>query len=73
VSYDESGFCMTPCVPYAWQEKGKMLTAESVKSKRLNIAGFINKYNMNSEALIACIDNFYENSENKSKKIYYNG
>ncbi len=76
--YDESGFCMTPCVPYAWQEKGKTLTAESVKSERLNMAGFMNKnniltayisgYNMNSEAVIACIDNFYEKSENKSKK-----
>jgi transposase len=76
--YDESGFSLTPCVPYAWQEKGKTLTAESVRSKRLNVAGFMNKNNilsayisennMNSEALIACIDNFYENSENKSKK-----
>jgi len=34
--YDESGFSLTPCVPYAWQEKWKTLTAESVKSKRLN-------------------------------------
>jgi len=52
---------MTPCVPYAWQEKGKVLTAESVKSKKMNIAGFMNKNNvlsayisennMNSEAL----------------------
>jgi transposase len=76
--YDESGFSLTPCIPYAWQEKGKTLTAESVKSKRLNVAGFMNKnniltayiseYNMNSESLIACIDNFYENSENRSKK-----
>ncbi len=51
---------------------------KSVKSKRLNVAGFINKnnmltaytseQNMNSESLIACIDNFYETSENKSKK-----
>lgn len=76
--YDESGFCLTPCVPYAWQEKGKPLTAESVKSKRLNVAGFMNKNNMltayisecniSSEAVIACTDNFYENSENKNKK-----
>ena len=81
--YDESGFCLTPCVPYAWQKKGKPLTAESVKSKRLNVAGFMNKNNIltayvsecdiSSEAVIACTDNFYENSENKSKKIYYNG
>ena len=81
--YDESGFCLTPCVPYAWQKKGKPLTAESVKSKRLNVAGFMNKSNIltayisecniSSEAVIACTDNFYENSENKSKKKYYNG
>ena len=62
----------------AWQKKGKPLTAESVKSKRLNVAGFMNKNNIltayisecdiSSEAVIACADNFYENSENKSKK-----
>ncbi|MDD1422837.1 transposase [Dolichospermum sp. ST_sed1] len=81
--YDESGFSLTPYIPYAWQEKGKTLTAESVRSKRLNVAGFMNKnnmltayiseYDMNSESLIACIDSFYENSENRSKKKYYNG
>ncbi len=78
--YDESGFSLTPYIPYAWQEKGKPLTAESVRSKRLNVAGFMSKnniltayiseYNMNSESLIACIESFYENSENRSKKKY---
>lgn len=76
--YDESGFGMTPCVPYAWQEKGTTLTAGSVKSKRLNVAGFMNRNNVltayisecniSSEAVITCIDNFCEQSENNSKK-----
>jgi len=76
--YDESGFSLTPHIPYAWQEKGKTLTAESVRSERLDVACFMNKnniltayiseYDMNSESLIACIDSFYENSENRSKK-----
>lgn len=77
---DESGFCMTPSVPYAWQKKGETIAVASLKSKRLNAVGFMNKNNIltaytsecsvNSEALAACIDNFYEKYENKSKKIY---
>ena len=75
---DESGFCMTPSVPYAWQEKGKTLSVASLKSKRLNVVGFMNKdnilnaytseYNINGESLAACIDNHCGRYENKNKK-----
>jgi transposase len=76
--YDGSGFGLTPCIPYAWQEKGKTLTAESVRSERSDAAGFTDKnsvltayisgYDMNSEPLTACTDSFYENSGNRSEK-----
>jgi transposase len=37
---DESGFCLVPYVPYAWQESGETLAIESTQSKRLNVLGF---------------------------------
>ncbi|MCW7551201.1 IS630 family transposase [Endozoicomonas gorgoniicola] len=41
--FDESGFSQEPCVPYGWQEKGKQLRIPSVKSKRINVLGFMNR------------------------------
>jgi len=43
--FDESGFSQDPSVPYAWQPKGKQLRIPSVKSKRINVLGFINRSN----------------------------
>ena len=42
---DETGFCLTPYVPYAWQEKGQELVLESTPSKRLNLIGLLNRNN----------------------------
>ncbi len=65
---DESGFCLTPYVPYAWQEKGHPIELETSHSKRLNVLGLLNRYNdlhaysfegnIDSEVVIACIDEF---------------
>src|SRR5687767_6335703 len=43
--YDESGFCLVPYIPYAWQEQGETIAIESGHSKRLNVLGFMNKRN----------------------------
>ena len=43
--FDESGFSQEPCVPYGWQEKGSQLEIPSVKSKRINVLGFMNRAN----------------------------
>jgi transposase len=43
--YDESGFCLVPYIPYAWQEQGETLSIESGPSKRVNVCGFMNKRN----------------------------
>ena len=49
---DESGFCLTPHVPYAWQEKEDKQGVESQQSKRLNLLGLLNKNNeLESEVL----------------------
>ena len=36
VYFDESGFTLEPCIPYAWQPRGKTLEVPSAKSTRLN-------------------------------------
>ena len=69
--FDESGFCLMPYVPYAWQESGDTIAIESMQSKRLNVLGFMNKRNeldaytfectVDSEVVIRCIDEFCAN------------
>jgi transposase len=66
--FDESGFCLIPYVPYAWQEKGETIAIESGHSKRLNVLGFMNKHedlhaycfecSVTSEVVIGCFDDF---------------
>ena len=41
--FDESGFTLEPCVPYAWQPVGEHIEIPSSKSKRLNVLGFIDR------------------------------
>jgi transposase len=43
--FDESGFCLVPYIPYAWQEQGETISIESGHSKRLNVLGFMNRRN----------------------------
>jgi transposase len=44
--FDASGFCLMPYMPYAWQEKGPLITVETdAHSKRLNVLGFLNRQN----------------------------
>ncbi len=68
---DETGFCLTPYIPYAWQESQEKIEIKSSRSKRLNVLGFLNKSNndlesyifncsINSEVVVACIDKFSE-------------
>ena len=66
--FDESGFCLMPYVPYAWQEQDDPMSIESTPSKRLNVLGFMNKSNdldaytfectVDSEVVIHCFDHF---------------
>lgn len=65
---DESGFCLVPYLPYAWQVLGETLGVPSQRSKRLNVLGLMNRNNdltpyvfeksITSEVVIACIDDF---------------
>ena len=42
---DETGFCLIPYIPYAWQESNKKIEVPSSKSKRLNVLGFLTRQN----------------------------
>lgn len=65
---DETGFCLTPYVPYAWQEKNSVTTLTSQPSKRLNVIGLLNRKNqleaylfegkITSEIVINLLDKF---------------
>ena len=67
---DESGFCLVPYIPYAWQEKGDTLSIESMHSKRLNVLGLMTKRHeldaytfegtVDSAVVIGCFDQFCE-------------
>ena len=43
---DESGFCLSPVVPYLWQPKGKTIGFPSkAHTHRLNVLGFLSRQN----------------------------
>lgn len=68
---DETGFCLTPYVPYAWQELESKQGIESKQSKRLNVLGLLNRKNelysyifeakINSEIVIKFLDLYVQN------------
>lgn len=82
--FDECGFCLTPCISYAWQPIGKYIEilATGNKGQRLNVLAFLNKDNdifpftftgsINTEAVIEAFDLFAKNLENKTFVIIDN-
>ena len=66
--FDESGFTLEPCIPYAWQPLGQTIEVPSSKSKRLNVLGFLNREcsftsvvvegSVTSAVVVASIDHF---------------
>lgn len=79
---DESGFCLIPYIPYAWQEHNQKVEIKSQQSKRLNVLGFLSKNNklesytfncsINSDVVVACIDDFCKKITNKTVLILDN-
>ncbi len=41
--FDQSGFTLEPCVPYAWQPINETIEVPCSKSKRLNVLGFVDR------------------------------
>ena len=79
---DETGFCLSSYVPYAWQEKGDEIVVKTQQSKRLNALGFLNRNNdleiylfecsINSDVVIACVDKFCEKLSKKTVLVMDN-
>lgn len=80
--FDESGFTLEPCVPYAWQEKGKTIEIPSSKSNRLNVLGFIDRQccfesyifegSINSDVVIECFNAFAKKLDQKTVVVIDN-
>ncbi|MGK7951668.1 MAG: IS630 family transposase [Xenococcaceae cyanobacterium] len=51
---DETGFSLTPCVPYGWQESGEKQSLASQQSKRLNVLGLLNRDNQLESYIFEC-------------------
>ena len=74
--FDESGFTLEPCVPYAWQEIGKTIEIPSSKSRRLNVLGFVDREcrfesyvfegSVNSDVVISCFNEFSKKLNKKT-------
>jgi transposase len=66
--FNESGFSLTPSIPYTWQVSGKTIEVPSSRSKQLNVVEFVNRRcqfssfvfdgSITSSTVIACIDAF---------------
>jgi transposase len=82
VYFDQSGFTLEPCVPYAWQTKGETIEIPCSKSKRLNVLGFMGRDcsfqsmvfegSITSAVVVACIDNFLETHKHPTALVIDN-
>jgi len=80
--FDEAGFNLTPCVPYAWQPTGEYIEVPSAKGGSLNVLAFMNKDNdctsfifesrVNTDVVIVCFDSFSDTLTGKNIVIMDN-
>jgi len=80
--FDESGFCLDPYVPYAWQEKGETIEVESSRGKRLSVLGFLSIQRelvayttegiVDSDFVIGCFDEFIKELRGKTVVVMDN-
>lgn len=77
--FDQSGFSLTPSVPYAWQEKGKTIELPSSKGGHVNAIGMMTPDNefksyifdgtVDSELVTYCFDEFFKYKRNNQKWV----
>lgn len=71
--FDEAGFTLQPCVPYAWQLRGERLELASTHGPRQNVLGFFNLHHqfqafafegtIDSHLVAGCFDLFSQRLE----------
>tara|TARA_X000001036_G_scaffold382037_1_gene374473 strand:- start:9 stop:1007 length:999 start_codon:yes stop_codon:yes gene_type:complete len=76
VYFDESGFDLTPSVPYAWQEVNETIELPASKSTRINVLGFMQENNslepyvfegkVDSTVVLACFNDFVKRISRKT-------
>ena len=79
---DQSGFSLTPCLPYGWQPKGEYVRICPKKGKRLNVFGLLSKDNdlqvystngtVSSDLMIAFLDDFAQQIKQKTVVVLDN-
>jgi len=80
--FDEAGFTLEPCIPYAWQAIGENIEVPCSKSKRLNVLGFMNKDcdfqsmvfedSITSTVVVACIEQFAKSLKRETTLVIDN-
>lgn len=79
---DESGFSLEPSITYGWQPPGEYVRIIPVGGHRLNVFGILSRYNdlhsycvdknIDSETVIACIDDFVKTITKKTVLVLDN-
>jgi len=80
--FDESGFSLTPSVPYVWQNIGETIEIPSSRSRQLDVLGFVNRDcqfesfvfegSVTTSVVIAYIDKFSEKIEDPTSLLIDN-
>jgi len=80
--FDEAGFSLEPCIPYAWQPIGQTIEIPTAKGKRLNVLGFFNTDNdltpfcvegsVDTQIVIGCFDAFCDTLTKKTVVVIDN-
>jgi transposase len=76
--FDGTGFCLTPCIPYAWQPIGHTIEIPAAShNQRVNVLGFLKRNNefvpymidgkVDASVIVTCFDQF---SQQLNKKTY---
>jgi len=76
--FDGTGFCLTPCIPYAWQPIGHTIELPaSSHNQRVNVLGFLKRNNefvpymidgkVDASVIVTCFEQF---SQQLDKKTY---
>jgi len=79
---DESGFSLEPCISYGWQPPGEYVRITPVGGNRLNVFGLLSRDNdlhaysikgsINTDVVIACIDEFVKTIDTKTVLVLDN-
>lgn len=80
--FDAAGFCLDPCIAYAWQNQGETIEIEAASRGRVNVLGFMNTDNdlksfvfngsIDSHVVVGCFDLFCKTITKKTIVIMDN-